>query len=123
MQTCLAEIETMIFRVAISRFAQQHVDDVMAAIRALAAASREEPGNLRYDIYRGVDDDAALTPHERTDAFVRRGKGLLMKYATLHDAVTGLPRERKKEPRRAFLDPTIGGVNVSREGRNATRLF
>ena len=46
-----------IFHVAIFRFAKEHVDDAIAAFRAIASASRQESGNLRYDIYRGTDDD------------------------------------------------------------------
>ena len=89
-----------IFHVAIFRFAKEHVDDAIAAFRALASATRQEPGNLRYDIYRGTDDDlefyiaehwasqAALAAHERTEAFIHFGQGVLMKHATLHEAVT-----------------------------------
>lgn len=92
-----------IFHVAIFRFAKEHVDDAMAAFRALAPASRKDSGNLRYDVYRGTDDDlefyiaehwasqAALAAHERTEAFVRFGQGVLMKHATLHEAVTARP--------------------------------
>jgi len=46
-----------IFHVAIFRFAKEHVDDAMAAFRAIAPASRKDSGNLRYDVYRGTDDD------------------------------------------------------------------
>lgn len=89
-----------IFHVAIFRFAKEHVDDAIAAFRAIASATRKESGNLRYDIYRGIDDDlefyiaehwtspAALAAHERTDAFINLGKGVLMKHATLHQALT-----------------------------------
>jgi len=92
-----------IFHVAIFRFAKEHVDDAMAAFRAIAPASRKDSGNLRYDVYRGTDDDlefyiaehwasqAALAAHERTEAFVRFGQGVLMKHATLHEAVTARP--------------------------------
>jgi quinol monooxygenase YgiN len=92
-----------IFHVAIFRFGKEHVNDAMAAFRELASASRRELGNLRYDIYRGIDDDqefyvvedwaspAALTEHERTEAFIHFGQGLLARYATLHDAVTARP--------------------------------
>jgi quinol monooxygenase YgiN len=92
-----------IFHVAIFRITKEHLNDAMAAFRALAAASRREPGNLRYGIYRGIDDDqefyvvehwaspAALAAHERTEAFIHFGQGALVKYATLHDAVTGRP--------------------------------
>jgi quinol monooxygenase YgiN len=92
-----------IFHVAIFRFAKEHVDDAMAAFRALAPASRKDSENLRYDVYRGTDDDlefyiaehwasqAALAAHERTEAFVRFGQGVLMKHATLHEAVTARP--------------------------------
>ncbi len=89
-----------IFHVAIFRFAKAHINDAIAAFRALASASRQESGNLRYDIYRGIDDDlefyvvehwaspAALAAHERTEAFIHFGQGALVKYATLHDTVT-----------------------------------
>ncbi|MFZ3334189.1 MAG: putative quinol monooxygenase [Candidatus Acidiferrales bacterium] len=89
-----------IFHVAIFRFAKAHINDAIAAFRALASASRQESGNLRYDIYRGIDDDlefyvvehwaspAALAAHERTEAFIHCGQGALVKYATLHDTVT-----------------------------------
>ena len=92
-----------IFHVAIFRFAKEHVDDAMAAVHALAPASRKDSENLRYDVYRGTDDDlefyiaehwasqAALAAHERTEAFVRFGQGVLMKHATLHEAVTARP--------------------------------
>jgi quinol monooxygenase YgiN len=89
-----------IFHVAIFRFAKEHVNDAMAAFRALASASRRESGNLGYDIYRGIDDDqefyiaehwaspAALAAHERSEAFIHFGQGVLVRYATLHDTVT-----------------------------------
>jgi quinol monooxygenase YgiN len=89
-----------VFHVAIFRFAKEHINDAMAAFRQLASASRRESGNLRYDIYRGIDDDqefyvvehwaspAALAAHERTEAFIHFGQGVLVRYATLHDTVT-----------------------------------
>jgi quinol monooxygenase YgiN len=92
-----------IFHVAIFRFANEDLNDAMAALRALAAASRQESGNVRYDIYRGIDDDlefyivehwaspAARAEHERTEAFIRYGKEYLVPRATLHDTVTGRP--------------------------------
>lgn len=91
-----------IFHVAIFRFGKEHVDDAMAAFRALATASRRESGNLSYNIYRGIDDEqefyvvehwvspAALAAHERTEAFIRFGQELV-RHATLHDTVTGRP--------------------------------
>jgi quinol monooxygenase YgiN len=91
---------TDIFHVAIFRFGKEHLDDAMAAFRALAAASRLESGNLSYNIYRGIDDEqefyvvehwaspAALAAHERTEAFIRFGQELV-RHATLHDTVTG----------------------------------
>ena len=94
-----------VFHVAIFRFAKENINDAMAAFRALASASRQEPGNLSYDIYRGIDDDqefyiaehwaspAALAAHERTEAFVHFGQGVLTKLATLHDTVTARPFE------------------------------
>jgi quinol monooxygenase YgiN len=94
-----------IFHVAIFRFAKENVDDAMAAFRVLASASRQESGNLSYDIYRGIDDDLefyvvehwasreALATHERTEAFIHFGQGVLASHATLHDAVTGRPFE------------------------------
>jgi quinol monooxygenase YgiN len=89
-----------IFHVAILRFAKEHINDVIAAFRALASASRQESGNLRYDIYRSIDDDLefyvvehwasreALAAHEGTEAFIHFGQGVLVRYATLHDTVT-----------------------------------
>jgi quinol monooxygenase YgiN len=89
-----------IFHAAIFRFAKEHLDDAMAAFHALAAASRKDPGNLAYDIYRGIDDDqefyvvehwasaAALAAHERTEAFIHFGQEVLVRNATLHDTVT-----------------------------------
>jgi quinol monooxygenase YgiN len=94
-----------IFHVAIFRFAKENINDAMAAFRALASATRQEPGNLAYDIYRGIDDNqefyiaehwaspAALAAHERTEAFVHFGQGVLTKLATLHDTVTARPFE------------------------------
>jgi quinol monooxygenase YgiN len=90
-----------VFHVAIFRFEKEHVVDAMAAFRTLAESSRRDPGNLLYDVYRGVDDDRqfyivehwasaeALAAHERTEAFINLGQGVLAKYATLHDTVTG----------------------------------
>jgi hypothetical protein len=43
-----------IFRVAIFRFAKENVDDAVAAFRTLASATRQEPGNIVYDTYRGM---------------------------------------------------------------------
>jgi quinol monooxygenase YgiN len=89
-----------IFHVAIFRFAKEHVNDAMAAFRTLASASRRESGNLGYDIYRGIEDNqefyivehwtspAALAAHERSEAFIHFGQGMLGRYATLHDTVT-----------------------------------
>jgi quinol monooxygenase YgiN len=94
-----------IFHVAIFRFAKEHIDDAMAAFRALASASRRESGNLSYDIYRGIDDDqefyvvehwaspAALAEHERGEAFIHFGQEVLVRRATLHDTVTARPFE------------------------------
>jgi quinol monooxygenase YgiN len=92
-----------IFHVAIFRFAKENIDDAMVAFRALAATSRQESGNLSYKIYRGIDDDLefyvvehwaspeALAAHERTEAFINFGQGVLASHATLHDALTGRP--------------------------------
>jgi quinol monooxygenase YgiN len=89
-----------IFHVAIFRFPQEHVNEAMTAFRELASASRRDPGNLGYNIYRGTNDDQefyvvehwatpeALAAHERTEAFVHLGQGVLVKYATLHDTAT-----------------------------------
>jgi quinol monooxygenase YgiN len=89
-----------VFHVAIFRFPAEHITEAMAAFRALAAASRRESGNLRYDIFRGRPDDqefyiverwsssAALAAHEHSEAFIRLGQGVLVKYATLHDTLT-----------------------------------
>src|ERR1700683_560187 len=88
-----------IFHVAIFRFTKENVDEAVAAFRALAAASRQELGNIAYDIYRGIDDDlefyivehwaspAALAAHERTEAFIHYGQELV-RHATLHDTCT-----------------------------------
>jgi quinol monooxygenase YgiN len=46
-----------IFYVAIFRFAKENAHDAMAAFRALASASRQESGNLGYEIYRGIEND------------------------------------------------------------------
>jgi quinol monooxygenase YgiN len=90
-----------VFHVAIFRFEKERVDDAMTAFRTLASSSRRDPGNLRYDIYRGIDDDQefyvvehwasaeALAAHERTEAFIKLGQDVPVKYATLHDTVTG----------------------------------
>ena len=92
-----------VYHVAIFRFAKANIDDAMAAFRALGSAARQESGNVSYDIYRGIDDDlefyivehwaspAALATHERTEAFIHFGQGVLASHATLHDAVTGRP--------------------------------
>jgi len=89
-----------IFHVAIFRFAKEHIEDAVAAFHAMAAASRKDSGNLAYDVYRGIDDDqefyivehwaspAALAAHERTEAFIHFGQGVLVKTATLHDTLT-----------------------------------
>jgi quinol monooxygenase YgiN len=89
-----------IFHVAIFRFTKEHLNDAMVAFRALASSSRRESGCLRYDIYRGIDDDQefyvvehwvspeALAAHGRTEAFGNLGRDVLVKYATLHDTVT-----------------------------------
>ncbi len=89
-----------IFHVAIFRFDKERLGDAIAAFRAMAAATRQQPGNLAYDLYRGIDDDqefyivehwaspAALAAHERSEAFIHFGQGVLTKYATLHDTVT-----------------------------------
>jgi quinol monooxygenase YgiN len=92
-----------IFHAAIFRFAKENLDEAMAAFRALTSATRQEPGNIAYDIYRGIDDDlefyivehwaspAALAAHERTAAFIHYGREVLVPRATLHDTVTGRP--------------------------------
>jgi quinol monooxygenase YgiN len=92
--------DEMISHVAIFRFSREHLDEAVAAFRAIATATRHQPGNLSYDIFRGIDDEqefyiverwasrAALAAHEQSDAFVRYGRGILVRYATLHDTVT-----------------------------------
>lgn len=92
-----------LFHVAIFRFPTNHINGAMAAFRALASATRREPGNLSYDIYRGINDDqefyivehwaspAALAAHEHTETFIHYGQGMLVKFATLHDTVTARP--------------------------------
>ena len=94
-----------IFHVAIFRFGKEHIADALQAFRALASATRQEPGNLAYKLYRGTDDDLefyileqwasreALVAHEQTEAFIHFGQGVLVKYATLHDTVTARPFE------------------------------
>lgn len=89
-----------IFHVAIFRFPKERINDAMRAFRALAAATRQESGNLRYDIFRGIDDDQefyvaehwaspeVLAVHERTKAFIHFGQGVLVRYAMLHDTMT-----------------------------------
>jgi quinol monooxygenase YgiN len=91
-----------VFHVAIFRFANEHINDAVAAFRALATSSRRDPGNPRYDVYRSIADDQefyvvehwaspeALAAHGRTEAFIRYGQGVLVKYATLHDTVTAV---------------------------------
>ena len=99
-QASAAAADNDIFHVAIFRFAKENINDAVTAFRALASASRQESGNLSYDIYRGIDDDqefyivehwaspAALAAHERTGAFIHFGQGVLVRRATLHDTVT-----------------------------------
>ena len=94
-----------IFHVAVFRFDRQHVAEAIAAFRTLAPATRQQPGNLAYSLYRGTDDDlefyilehwaspAALAAHEQSEVFIRFGQGVLAKYATLHDTVTARPFE------------------------------
>ena len=94
-----------VFHVAIFRFDKEHLDTAMQAFRIMASATRQEPGNLAYNLYRGIDDDMefyivehwaspeALAAHERSDAFIHFGQGVLTKYATLHDTVTARPIE------------------------------
>lgn len=59
--------------------------DVLGHLRSLAQASREEPGNLRYEYFQGVEDHSRIviletyqTPgdfdaHRRTPHFQRIG--------------------------------------------------
>jgi quinol monooxygenase YgiN len=98
-----AALDEAVFHVAIFRFGQEHMEQAIAAFRAMAAATRKEAGNLAYDIFRGIEDDqefyiverwaspAALAAHERSEAFIQYGQGVLTKYATLHDTVTARP--------------------------------
>jgi quinol monooxygenase YgiN len=98
------------FHVAIFRFAKEHIKDAMAAFRELATASRSESGNLGYDVYRGKDDaqefyvvehwasTAALAAHEHSEAFIRFGQGVLVRYSTLHDTVTARAFDVVKPP-------------------------
>ena len=50
----------------------EHVDDFLAATLANARGSRTEPGNLRYDVLRSVNDPNHFTLYEvyRDDAAV-----------------------------------------------------
>jgi quinol monooxygenase YgiN len=87
---------------ALRRAHQRCRGDVSRARHFVPARS---PGNLRYDVYRSIDDDQefyvveqwaspkALAAHGRTEAFIRYGQGVLVKYATLHDTVTARPFE------------------------------
>ena len=89
-----------IFHVAIFRFAKGHINDAVPALRELATVSRRESGNLGYDVYRSRDDaqefyivehwasGAALAAHEHSEAFIRFGQDVLVRYSTLHDTVT-----------------------------------
>jgi quinol monooxygenase YgiN len=89
-----------ISHVAIFRFDRADIDTAMRAFQALATASRRDAGNLTYDIYRGTDDpqefyvverwasQSALDAHQRGEAFLKYGVGVLTRHATLHVAVT-----------------------------------
>jgi quinol monooxygenase YgiN len=89
-----------IAHVAIFRFERAHLDAAINAFRTLAAASRRESGNRTYDVFRGIDDpqeffiverwasQAALAAHEQSEAFIKYGMGVLVRYATLHDTLT-----------------------------------
>jgi len=89
-----------ISHVAVFRFDRTHLDAAIQAFHALAVASRRDAGNLAYDIYRGTDDpqefyvverwasQGALDAHERGEAFLKYGVGVLSRHATLHIAVT-----------------------------------
>jgi quinol monooxygenase YgiN len=89
-----------IFHVAIFRFRKDHLNDAMTAFRALASSTRQEPGSVSYNIYRGSDDEQtfyvvehwaspeALAAHEHSEVFIHYGQGMLTRYATLHDTVT-----------------------------------
>jgi quinol monooxygenase YgiN len=86
--------------VAIFRFDRAHLDAAIEAFHALAAASRRHPGNLAYDVYQGTADplafyvaerwasQSALDAHGQTEAFLKYGAGVLVRYATLHDTLT-----------------------------------
>jgi quinol monooxygenase YgiN len=50
-----AATENDIFHVAIFRFEKEHINEAVRAFRALASATRREPGNLAYNLYRGID--------------------------------------------------------------------
>ncbi|MFY9666000.1 MAG: putative quinol monooxygenase [Candidatus Cybelea sp.] len=90
-QASAAVASNEVFHVAIFRFEKEHVDDAITAFRTLASSSRRDPGNLRYDVYRGIGDDQefyvvehwataeALAAHERTEAFISLGQGFLVK--------------------------------------------
>jgi quinol monooxygenase YgiN len=100
-QASAADGRDDVFHVAIFHFPKARLNEAVAAFRELASVSRRDPGNLGYDVYRGTDDDqafylvehwaspASLAAHERTEAFIHLGQGVLVRYATLHDAVTG----------------------------------
>ena len=87
----------------IFRFPLERVPAAIAAFRELQAATRRQPGNLQYTVYRSTDDPltfviferwasrAAIDAHEKTAVFLRLGRGTLERYATAHDAVSCRP--------------------------------
>lgn len=58
----------MLHVTAIIRVQPGHMDAVGAALRELAAQSREEAGCLRYEVYLSHGEPALLTLEEWTDA-------------------------------------------------------
>ena len=94
---------TILDHAVLFRFPPDRVATAITAFRALEAATRRQPGNLQYTVYRSTDDPltfviferwasrAAIDAHERTDIFLRLGRGTLERYASTHDAVSCRP--------------------------------
>ncbi|MEC5319733.1 putative quinol monooxygenase [Brenneria populi subsp. brevivirga] len=69
--------------VAILRAKAEFIDEVTAAVKAAVAPSRQEAGNLQYDLHEEIDkpgafvfferwkNQAALTEHEQSSHFQR----------------------------------------------------
>jgi len=89
-----------VYHVALFRIPKEHLKEATSAFREMAVAARRERGAIQYDVFRGLKSEqdfyivehwaspAALEAHEHTQAFLRLGKGVLEKYATVHEALT-----------------------------------